>query len=239
MRFRYLDILINLFVVALMVSNLVAGKIIAIGDLRVSGAQVLFPLTYIFGDIFTEVYGYSASRRAIWTGFIASSVLAVMGLIIVALPPAPEWHDQLAFEKVFYNVPRNVIGSLIAYWCGEFANAFVMAKLKMLTQGRLLWVRTIGSTVVGQLIDTIIVVLFIFGGQANLQTLLTLIGSGYLVKVVYEAAATPLTYFIVNALKRIEGVDIFDRSTDFNPFAAAPSAPMVDSQSSTDPRAQV
>lgn len=239
MRFRYLDILINLFVVALMVSNLVAGKIIAIGDLRVSGAQVLFPLTYIFGDIFTEVYGYSASRRAIWTGFIASSVLAVMGLIIVALPPAPEWHDQLAFEKVFYNVPRNVIGSLIAYWCGEFANAFVMAKLKMLTQGRLLWVRTIGSTVVGQLIDTIIVVLFIFGGQANLQTLLTLIGSGYLVKVVYEAAATPLTYFIVNGLKRIEGVDIFDRSTDFNPFAAAPSAPMVDSQSSTDPRAQV
>ena len=237
MRFRYLDILINLFVVALMVSNLVAGKIIAIGDLRVSGAQALFPLTYLFGDIFTEVYGYSASRRAIWTGFIASSVLAVMGLIVVALPPAPEWHDQVAFEKVFYNVPRNVIGSLIAYWCGEFANAFVMAKLKLLTGGRLLWVRTIGSTVVGQLIDTIIVVLFIFGGQANLQTLLTLIGSSYLVKVVYEVAATPLTYFVVNGLKRIEGVDIFDRSTDFNPFAAAPAAPSVDSPAGTDPHA--
>ena len=235
MRFRYLDILINLFVVTLIVSNLVAGKMVAIGDLRISGAQVLFPLTYIFGDIFTEVYGYSASRRAIWTGFIASTVLAVMGLIVVALPPAPEWHDQLAFEKVFYNVPRIIVGSLIAYWCGEFANAFVMAKLKLVTRGRLLWVRTIGSTVVGQLVDTIIVMLFVFGGQVDLKTLLTLIGSGYLVKVGYEAAATPLTYFIVNALKRLEGVDIFDRSTDFNPFAAAPAAPIIAVHSSKDP----
>ena len=235
MRFRYLDILINLFVVTLIVSNLVAGKMVAIGDLRISGAQVLFPLTYIFGDIFTEVYGYSASRRAIWTGLIASMVMAVMGLIVVALPPAPEWHDQLAFEKVFYNVPRIIVGSLIAYWCGEFANAFVMAKLKLATQGRLLWVRTIGSTVVGQLVDTIIVMLFVFGGQVDLKTLLRLIGSGYLVKVVYEAAATPLTYFIVNGLKRLEGVDIFDRSTDFNPFIAAPAAPIIAVHSPKDP----
>jgi len=225
MRFRYLDILINLFVVALMVSNLVAAKIIAIGDLRVSGAQILFPVTYIFGDIFTEVYGYSASRRAIWTGFISSAVLAAMGLIVVALPPAPEWHDQAAFEKVFYTVPRIIVGSLLAYWCGEFANAFVMAKLKLLTQGKHLWVRTIGSTAVGQFVDTIIVMLFVFGGSVGLKTLLTLIGSGYIVKVVYEAAATPLTYLIVNGLKRAEGVEIFDRTTDFNPFAAAPEPP--------------
>jgi uncharacterized integral membrane protein (TIGR00697 family) len=225
MRFRYLDILINLFVVALMVSNLVAAKIIAIGDLRVSGAQILFPVTYIFGDIFTEVYGYSASRRAIWTGFISSAVLAAMGLIVVALPPAPEWHDQAAFEKVFYTVPRIIVGSLLAYWCGEFANAFVMAKLKLLTQGKQLWMRTIGSTMVGQFVDTIIVMLFVFGGSVGLKTLLTLIGSGYLVKVVYEAAATPLTYLIVNGLKRAEGVEIFDRTTDFNPFAAGPEPP--------------
>jgi uncharacterized integral membrane protein (TIGR00697 family) len=225
MRFRYLDILINLFVVALMVSNLVAAKIIAIGDLRVSGAQILFPVTYIFGDIFTEVYGYSASRRAIWTGFISSAVLAAMGLIVVALPPAPEWHDQAAFEKVFYTVPRIIVGSLLAYWCGEFANAFVMAKLKLLTQGKHLWVRTIGSTAVGQFVDTIIVMLFVFGGSVGLKTLLTLIGSGYIVKVVYEAAATPLTYLIVNGLKRAEGVEIFDRTTDFNPFAAGPEPP--------------
>jgi len=224
MRFRYLDILINLFVVALMVSNLVAGKIVAFGSLRVSGAQILFPLTYIFGDVFTEVYGYSASRRAIWTGFIASSVLAAMGLIVVSLPPAPEWHDQEAFEKVFYTVPRVIAGSLLAYWCGEFANAFVMAKLKLLTQGRHLWVRTIGSTAVGQFVDTIIVMVFVFGGKVDIATILTLIGSGYVFKVAYEAAATPLTYLVVNTLKRLEGVDVFDRSTDFNPFAAAQDA---------------
>ena len=224
MRFRYLDILINLFVVALMVSNLVAGKIVAFGSLRVSGAQILFPLTYIFGDVFTEVYGYSASRRAIWTGFIASSVLAAMGLIVVSLPPAPEWHDQEAFEKVFYTVPRVIAGSLLAYWCGEFANAFVMAKLKVLTQGRHLWVRTIGSTAVGQFVDTIIVMVFVFGGKVDIATILTLIGSGYVFKVVYEAAATPLTYLVVNTLKRLEGVDVFDRSTDFNPFASAQDA---------------
>lgn len=224
MRFRYLDILINLFVVALMVSNLVAAKIIAIGDLRVSGAQILFPVTYIFGDVFTEVYGYSASRRAIWTGFVASSVLAVMGLIVVALPPAPEWHDQEAFEKVFYNVPRIIVGSLIAYWCGEFVNAFVMAKLKVLTQGKHLWVRTIGSTMAGQFVDTIVVMLFVFGGKVDLRTIATLIGSGYLVKVVYEAAATPLTYLVVNTLKRVERVEIFDTNTNFNPFSSSETA---------------
>lgn len=220
MGFRYLDILINLFVVALMVSNLVAGKLVAIGDLRVSGAQILFPITYIFGDIFTEVYGYAASRRAIWTGFVASSVLAAMGLIVVALPAAPEWHDQAAFEKVFYNVPRVIVGSLAAYWCGEFANAFVMAKVKLLTGGRHLWVRTIGSTAVGQLVDTVIVMIFVFGGKVDFKTILNLIGSGYVFKVAYEIAATPLTYFIVSRLKRLEGVDIFDRTTNFSPFAS-------------------
>ena len=218
MGFRYLDILINLFVVALMVSNLVAGKLVAIGDLRVSGAQILFPITYIFGDIFTEVYGYAASRRAIWTGLVASSVLAAMGLIVVALPAAPEWHDQAAFEKVFYNVPRVIVGSLAAYWCGEFANAFVMAKVKLLTGGRHLWVRTVGSTAVGQLVDTVIVMIFVFGGKVDFKTILNLIGSGYVFKVAYEIAATPLTYFIVSRLKRLEGVDIFDRTTNFNPF---------------------
>lgn len=220
MGFRYLDILINLFVVALMVSNLVAGKLVAIGDLRVSGAQILFPITYIFGDIFTEVYGYAASRRAIWTGLVASSVLAAMGLIVVALPAAPEWHDQAAFEKVFYNVPRVIVGSLAAYWCGEFANAFVMAKVKLLTGGRHLWVRTVGSTAVGQLVDTVIVMIFVFGGKVDFKTILNLIGSGYVFKVAYEIAATPLTYFIVSRLKRLEGVDIFDRTTNFSPFAS-------------------
>lgn len=228
MRFRYLDLLINLFVVALMVSNLVAPKMVAIGDRRISAALILFPVTYIFGDIFTEVYGYAASRRAIWTGFIASAVLAVMGLIVVLLPPAPEWRDQQAFETVFYSVPRVIAGSLIAYWCGEFANAYVMAKIKLITNGKRLWMRTIASTAVGQLVDTTIVIFFVFYGRVGMAEIWNLIWSGYWFKVVYEAAATPITYFVVNGLKRLEGVDVFDRSTNFNPFATiadASSAP--------------
>ncbi len=224
MRFRYLDLLINLFVVALMVSNLVAPKMVAIGDRRISAALILFPLTYIFGDIFTEVYGYAASRRAIWTGFIASAVLAVMGLIVVLLPPAPEWRDQQAFETVFYSVPRVIAGSLIAYWCGEFANAFVMAKIKLYTNGKRLWMRTIASTAVGQLVDTTIVIFFVFYGRVGMAEIWNLIWSGYWFKVVYEAAATPITYFVVNGLKRLEGVDVFDRSTNFSPFASIASA---------------
>jgi uncharacterized integral membrane protein (TIGR00697 family) len=213
--------MINIFVVVLIISNLVAPKLVAIGSLRLSGAQILFPITYIFGDIFTEVYGYSASRRAIWTGFLASALLAVMGLTIVALPPAPEWKNQEAFEIVFGFVPRIVISSLIAYWCGEFANAFVMARLKVITNGKMLWVRTIGSTAVGQLVDTAVVITLAFGGTVGASEIANLIFSGYSGKVLYEAAATPLTYLVVNTLKKAEGIDVYDTNTDFNPFRAA------------------
>lgn len=217
-RYKHLDHLINAFVVVLIISNLVAPKLIAIGDLRLSGAQILFPITYIFGDIFTEVYGYGASRRAIWTGFIASALLAVIGMTIVALPAAPEWHDQEAYAKVFNFVPRLVVASLIAYWCGEFANAFVMARLKVVTEGKMLWVRTIGSTAVGQMVDTVVVIVIAFGGTVGISTLVNLILSGYIGKVVYEAAMTPVTYLVVNGLKKSEGIDVYDTNTDFNPF---------------------
>ncbi|MBS1828775.1 MAG: queuosine precursor transporter [Acidobacteria bacterium] len=217
-RYKHLDHLINAFVVVLIISNLVAPKLVAIGDLRLSGAQILFPITYIFGDIFTEVYGYGASRRAIWTGFIASALLAVIGMIIVALPAAPEWHDQEAYAKVFNFVPRLVVASLIAYWCGEFANAFVMARLKVITEGKMLWVRTIGSTAVGQMVDTVVVIVIAFGGTVGISTLVNLIFSGYIGKVVYEAAMTPVTYLVVNGLKKSEGIDVYDTNTDFNPF---------------------
>ncbi|MFN7934373.1 MAG: queuosine precursor transporter [Bryobacteraceae bacterium] len=217
-RYKHLDHLINAFVVVLIISNLVAPKLIAIGDLRLSGAQILFPITYIFGDIFTEVYGYGASRRAIWTGFIASALLAVIGMTIVALPAAPEWHDQEAYAKVFNFVPRLVVASLIAYWCGEFANAFVMARLKVVTEGKMLWVRTIGSTAVGQMVDTVVVIVIAFGGTVGISTLINLIFSGYIGKVVYEAAMTPVTYLVVNGLKKSEGIDVYDTNTDFNPF---------------------
>jgi queuosine precursor transporter len=218
-RFKYLDTLITIFVTVLMVSNLVGPKISAFGPIRISGAQLLFPVTYIFGDIFTEVYGYGASRRAIWLGFFASALLAAMGMITVALPAAPEWHDQKAFETVFNFVPRMVLASLAAYWCGEFANSYVMAKMKLWTGGKALWTRTIGSTVVGQFVDTIIVMVLAFGGSISAGAILRLIVSGYMGKVIYETVMTPLTYLVVNGLKKHEGVDTFDVLTDFNPFA--------------------
>ena len=218
--FRYFDILISIFVVVLLISNLVAQKICAFGSLRLSGAQLLFPITYIFGDIFTEVYGYAASRRAIWIGFFASGLLAVMGLAVVALPPAPDWPNQAAFATVFGFVPRIVISSMIAFWCGEFANSYVMAKMKLLTKGRQLWTRTVGSTVAGQAVDTVLVMVLAFGGTMPARTIATLILSGYLGKVLYEVLMTPVTYAVVNFLKRAEGVDTFDYNTDFSPFHA-------------------
>jgi uncharacterized integral membrane protein (TIGR00697 family) len=218
-EYKYLPILINIFVVILIVSNLVAPKFVAVGWFRFSAAQLLFPVTYIFGDVFTEVYGYSAGRRAIWTGFMGSVIMTAFGLFALWLPPAPEFKDQAAFETVFGVVPRNVAGSLLAFWAGEFANSFTVAKMKLWTNGRHLWTRTVGSTVVGQFVDTSIVIFFIFWGQP-LGVMTRLIVSGYLFKVTYEVLATPLTYLVVNFLKREEGVDYFDRRTNFNPFAA-------------------
>jgi uncharacterized integral membrane protein (TIGR00697 family) len=217
-EFHYYDLLVHIFVVLLLISNLVGQKITAIGPVRVGGAQLLFPLTYIFGDVFTEVYGYGASRRAIWIGFFASSLLSLMCVFMVWLPPAPGWNNQEAYRTVFYQVPRMVAASLIAYWCGEFANSFVLAKMKLWTDGKYLWTRTVGSTVVGQAVDTIVFMTLAFGGSLTPALIASLIFWGYLFKVVYEVLATPLTYQIVNFLKRREGVDTFDRSTDFNPF---------------------
>lgn len=221
-RFRYYDLLVHVFVVILLISNLVGQKITAVGPFRISGAQLFFPITYIFGDVFTEVYGYGASRRAIWIGFFASALLAVMGLVTVWLPPAPGWDGQPAFAKVFEFVPRLIVASLAAFWCGEFANSFVMAKMKLLTKGRYLWTRTVGSTVVGQAVDTSVVMVLAFGGSLTSGLIANLIVSGYLGKVIYEVAATPGTYWIVNFLKRREGVDPFDKDTDFNPFHRSP-----------------
>lgn len=205
--------------VVLLISNLVAPKICQIGPFTLSGAQLLFPLTYIFGDIFTEVYGYAGSRRAIWHGFLAQTLLTVLAMTIVTLPPAPGWENQQAFETVFGFLPRLVVASLIAYWCGEFANSFVMAKMKIITKGKMLWARTIGSTAVGQLVDTVIVMIIGFGGTMSWDLIFSLIWSGYVVKVLYEVAATPVTYLVVNFLKKAEGVDLYDTDTNFNPFA--------------------
>jgi len=217
-RYKYLDTLITLFVVVLLVSNIVAAKFFAIGNLRVSDAQILFPITYIFGDIFTEVYGYGASRRAIWYGFFGSFILVLLTYVAVNIPPAPEYKDQVAFETVFRPVGRIVAASLLAYWCGEFANSFTLAKLKLLTKGKYLWTRVIGSTVVGQAIDTTVVMFAAFYGTRPLGIIWKLIVSGYLIKVAYETLMTPVTYSVVSFLKRAENADYFDYETNFNPF---------------------
>jgi uncharacterized integral membrane protein (TIGR00697 family) len=218
-RFKYLDSLVLVFVVVLLVSNLVAQKVCRLGPFTISGAELLFPITYIFGDVFTEVYGYQASRRAIWIGFFASALLSAAGAIAVALPADPGWHNQEAFETVFGLIPRFVAASLIAYWVGEFANSYTLARLKLLTRGRWLWTRTLGSTIVGQAFDTILVMFISFAGQVSRPTMIRLILSSYLIKVVYEGLATPLTYGWVAWLKRREGIDAFDTHTDFNPFS--------------------
>ncbi len=218
-RYKYLDPFITLFVVVLLISNIIAAKFFAVGPLRISAAQMLFPITYIFGDIFTEVYGYSASRRAIWYGFFACFLLVALSFVAVAIPPAPEFKNQAAYAAVFKPVGRIVFASLLAYWCGEFANSFTLAKLKLLTRGRYLWTRTIGSTVVGQAVDTTVVMFVGFYGMTETSAIVRLIVSGYLIKVIYETVMTPATYAVVNFLKRAEGVDYFDYRTNFNPFA--------------------
>jgi queuosine precursor transporter len=220
-RYKYLDALITAFVVILLVSNLVAQKICVIGPFAVSGAILLFPITYIFGDVFTEVYGFAASRRAIWLGFFGTALLYVMGAIVIALPAAPGWKNQQAFATVFAFIPRILAASLIAFWAGEFANSYTMARLKLLTDGRMLWTRTIGSTVVGQAVDTVLVVTLTFAGTIPARTLLNAILTGYALKVAYEVLATPLTYLIIRRLKIAEQSDVFDRNENFNPFSFA------------------
>lgn len=231
--FRFYDILVHVFVVVLLISNLVGQKICVIPlfnwhgqpvNANISGAQLLFPITYIFGDIFTEVYGYGASRRAIWLGFGACAMLSLMGLFVVWIPADPNWPNQKAFEAVFYTVPRFIVASLVAFWLGEFTNSYTLAKMKIWTSGKYLWTRTIGSTVTGQLVDTSVLIFIAFGGRTAWGTMLNLILSGYIGKVLYETLATPLTYLAVGRLKRAEGVDVYDRDTNFNPFARTPHA---------------
>jgi uncharacterized integral membrane protein (TIGR00697 family) len=229
--YKYLDALTTAFVVILLVSNLVAQKVCllgpfavgrwSIGPFAVSGAVLLFPITYIFGDVFTEVYGYAASRRAIWLGFFGTALLYVVGAVVIALPSAPGWPNQQAFTTVFGFIPRILAASLIAFWAGEFANSYTMARMKLVTNGRLLWTRTIGSTVVGQAVDTVLVIILTFGGIYPIRILLNIILTGYALKVGYEVIATPLTYLVINWLKRAEHADAFDRNQSFNPFSFA------------------
>jgi uncharacterized integral membrane protein (TIGR00697 family) len=223
-RYKYLDALTTAFVVILLVSNLVAQKVCQIGPFAVSGAVLLFPITYIFGDVFTEIYGFAASRRAIWLGFFGTVLLYLISAIVIALPTAPGWHNQQAFAAVFGFIPRILAASLAAFWVGEFANSYTMARLKLLTNGSMLWTRTIGSTVVGQAVDTTLVVFLTFGGVVPLTTLGNMIMTSYLLKVGYEILATPITYLVIHWLKKAENSDAFDRHENFNPFSFSQSS---------------
>ena len=207
-----------LFVAALITSNIIAVKVADIGPLVVPAAIVIFPLAYLFGDVLTEVWGYSTARAVIWTGFLANIVVVLFIAAAIAIPADSHYPDQAAYARVLGQTPRLVLASLTAYLCGEFLNAFVLARLKVLTRGRLLWTRTIGSTLIGQGVDSAVFISIAFAGTQPWSLLLVIIRDVWAVKVAYEILATPLTYVIVTVLKRWEHVDAFDRGTNFAPL---------------------
>ncbi len=217
---RYWDLVMASFVTVLLVSNTMSQKIFQLGPVSLPAGDILFPISYIFGDILTEVWGYDRARRAIWFGFAAEALMSIVFWIGVILPPAPGWADQQAFQTTLGQVPRIVAASLVAYWFGEFANSYVLAKMKILTRGRWLWTRTVGSTVVGQALDTSLFVTLAFFGKIPNDLILRTMISLYFFKVAYEIVATPVTYWVVAFLKRKEGnIEHFDHGTNFNPFA--------------------
>jgi len=216
--FRYLDFITAAFVAVLLVSNVASTKIVAFGPFSFDGGTLLFPLAYIFGDILTEVYGYARSRRVIWIGFFWLLAAAVVFAIVDWLPPAADWPNQDAFNAILGQTPRIVAASLLAYFAGEFANSFVLAKMKVATEGRWLWMRTIGSTLVGEGIDTVVFVLVAFYGVLPNALLWAVLVSNYIFKVGVEVLFTPVTYRVVAFLKRAEHENYYDVDTDFNPF---------------------
>jgi uncharacterized integral membrane protein (TIGR00697 family) len=206
------------FVAVLLISNVASSKILRLGPFTFDGGTILFPVSYIFGDILTEVYGYVGSRKVIWTGFACTGLMAVVLAIVGTLPAAPGWEAQEAYMAILGITPRIVLGSLVAYFSGEFSNSYIMAKMKIWTRGRWLWTRTIGSTIVGEGVDSLIFVLIAFYGVLPPALLGSVILSNYVFKVSFEALATPLTYAVTNFLKRAENEDYYDYHTDFNPF---------------------
>ena len=211
-------VVVAVFVTCLITANFIIVKQISIGNLVLPAAIIIFPLSYIIGDILTEVYGYQQARRVIWLGFLCNLIAVVAIWVGKVLPSAPVFEAQSAYERILGSTPRFLLASFVAYLAGEFANSFVLAKMKIRTRGRWLWMRTIGSTLVGQGIDTLIVLTIAFAGVLPFSVLGTMILSHWLLKTAYEAVATPLTYGVVGYLKRKEGIDVYDYGTDFNPL---------------------
>ena len=225
-QYRYFEFVMAAFVTILICSNLIGPAKIAQLDLPLLGAVsfgagvLFFPISYVFGDILTEVYGYARARRVIWAGFAGLGFAAFMAAVVVALPPAPFWSHQPAYEVAFGNTWRIVAASMFAYFCGEFVNSYVLAKMKILTAGKWLWTRTIGSTIFGEAVDSLLFypLAFYASGMIPNDKLLQIILVQFLAKVVVEIVFTPVTYKVVALLKRAEHEDYYDRRTDFNPF---------------------
>ena len=231
-NFRYYDFIMASFVCVLLCANLIGvskvTQVTLFGETFAFGAgNLFFPLSYLFGDILTEVYGYARSRRVVWAGFSALLFASFMSWVVVHLPPATGWTGQPVIEAAFGSTWRIALASLVGYFCGEFMNSFTLAKLKILTHGKMLWTRTIGSTVVGEACDTIVFYPLAFYGTWPNEMLLAVMGANYVLKVMWEVLATPVTYRVVAAVKRAEHEDFYDRDTNFTPFSlqVAPRAP--------------
>ncbi len=211
-------VVVALFITTLITANITAVKLVGLFGLVLPAAVVVFPISYICGDVLTEVYGYRVARRVIWLGFLCN-LLAVVAIYLGGiLPAAPFWEGQVAYETILGYTPRLLAASFLAYLVGEFANAIVLAKMKVTTNGRWLWSRTIGSTIIGQGLDSLVFIVLAFVGTIPVSAMLVAIMTQWLVKSLYEALATPLTYVVVNRLKRSEGLDVYDRDTSFNPL---------------------
>jgi uncharacterized integral membrane protein (TIGR00697 family) len=225
-NYKYYDLILGAYVCVLLCANLIGpAKVSTVhvpvfGDVTFVAGVLFFPFSYFFGDVLTEVYGYARDRRAVWSGFAALVFAACMATVIVRLPPADFWKDnQRSVEAIFGNTPRIIAGSIIAFWCGSFVNSFVLAKMKILTRGRWLWTRTIGSTLCGELVDSALFYTIAFSGVWTTQQLIGVTVTQYVLKSAWEVIMTPATYKIVGFLKRVEQEDYYDRDTDFTPFS--------------------
>jgi uncharacterized integral membrane protein (TIGR00697 family) len=224
--YRYYDLLLGAYVCVLLCANLIGAakettlQLPGLGSVTFLSGVLFFPISYFFGDILTEVYGYARDRRAVWSGFAALAFAAFMAAVIVHLPPADFWRSrQPAVEAMFGNTPRIICASIIAFWCGSFVNSYVLAKMKIWSQGRWLWTRTIGSTLCGELVDSGLFYTIAFAGLWPRAHLLQVTATQYVLKSLWEVLATPLTYWVVGFLKRAEREDYYDRRTDFTPFS--------------------
>ena len=224
-QFKYYDLIMGAYVCVLLCANLIGpAKVSTIsvpifGDITFMAGVLFFPISYLFGDVLTEVYGYARDRRVVWTGFAALVFAAIMSTVIVALPPSASWQDkQAAVETIFGSTPRIIVGSIVAFWSGSLVNSYVLAKMKIWTEGKLLWTRTIGSTLCGEFVDSALFYFIAFYGVWSMDQLLAVTATQYVLKTTWEVVMTPVTYRLVAALKRAEHEDYYDRGTNFTPF---------------------